>query len=238
MKKNLLAISLLTILSSSLAWAVEPVANIQVTGAVKPPTCTINGGDNDILFDYGRISPSMIPQSNNYQLPVRTATITVLCDANTYLTFTPTDSYTISTADKTILDEVFGVVDASDTTKEVGFVGYSLSNLTVDDKPAFAGRYGANTAVSPSTWWGDSLIRNAVIGWTSELQTHVSSPSQLKLISGKKFDAKISTGTHQTAGGVPATAILSRDKLTANGIELNEGVDFIGQVTLAFSFGV
>ena len=37
------------------------VADLKINGDIKPPTCTINAGDNNIIIDYGVISPSLIP---------------------------------------------------------------------------------------------------------------------------------------------------------------------------------
>lgn len=146
MKKQLFGLTLLSALVSSSALATGSVANLQVKGDIKPPTCIVNAGDNDILFDYGRISPSVIPQSTNYQLPIRTTTLEVVCDAQTFLTFTSTDNYTINSVETSIQDEVFGLVDASDTTKEVGRVGYVIKDLSVDNEPAYLGRSGTKTA--------------------------------------------------------------------------------------------
>lgn len=236
MKKQLFSLTLLSALISWSALAAGPVANIQVTGDIKPPTCTVNAGDNDILFDYGRISPSLIPQSTNYQLPIIASTLEVVCDAQTFLTFIPTDNYTINSVETSIQDEVFGLVDASDTTKEVGRVGYVIKDLYVDNEPAYLGRSGTRT--STAAWWSDSLIRNAIIGWTSLEQKNVADPSELQLVAGKKFTATLSTGNHTTAGGVHATAILSKDSLIEQNIDITNGLDYLGQVILTFNFGI
>ena len=67
MKKNFLYFTLLAAISTS-ALAVTPSAQLQINGDIKPPTCTINSANNtEVVFDYGRISPSLIPQSSNYQ---------------------------------------------------------------------------------------------------------------------------------------------------------------------------
>ncbi|WP_421649299.1 hypothetical protein [Moellerella wisconsensis] len=71
-------------------------SKIKVTGDIKPPTCTVNGStQNNLVFDLGKISPSLIPQSTIYKYDIKTAqgTITVACDANTYLTFKAIDTY-------------------------------------------------------------------------------------------------------------------------------------------------
>ncbi len=55
-----------------------PIGNLKVAGDIKPPTCTVNGAtQSDVIFDYGRISPSLIPVSSVYQYPANLATNTV-----------------------------------------------------------------------------------------------------------------------------------------------------------------
>lgn len=96
MKTKLASLSLLVAIISTNAFAAPPVANIQVTGAIKPPTCTVNGAEqNNVIFDFGKISPTIIPQTKNYEYQAATVkkNITITCDAETYLTFKTTDTY-------------------------------------------------------------------------------------------------------------------------------------------------
>ena len=71
MKKLLLSLTMLAIISTPVL-AKSPVANLKINGDIKPPTCTINGAtQSDVIFDYGVISPTLIPQSKIYSiLPV------------------------------------------------------------------------------------------------------------------------------------------------------------------------
>ncbi|HIE6172277.1 TPA: fimbrial protein, partial [Proteus mirabilis] len=63
MKKLLLSLTMLVIISTPVL-AKSPVANLKINGDIKPPTCTINGAtQSDVIFDYGVISPTLIPQS-------------------------------------------------------------------------------------------------------------------------------------------------------------------------------
>ncbi|HGN1887798.1 TPA: fimbrial protein, partial [Proteus mirabilis] len=63
MKKVLLSLTMLAIISTPVL-AKSPVANLKINGDIKPPTCTINGAtQSDVIFDYGVISPTLIPQS-------------------------------------------------------------------------------------------------------------------------------------------------------------------------------
>ncbi len=95
MKKILLSLAMLSIISTPVL-AKTPAANLKINGDIKPPTCTVHGAtQSDVIFDYGVISPTLIPQSKNYEYPLATGknTVTVECDAKTYLTFVASDTY-------------------------------------------------------------------------------------------------------------------------------------------------
>nr|MBO8919322.1 type 1 fimbrial protein [Proteus mirabilis] len=65
--------------------AKTPVANLKINGDIKPPTCTINGGNVDLVYNLGNISPSVIPNDMTYnQLPSISNTLTVTCDSSTF----------------------------------------------------------------------------------------------------------------------------------------------------------
>ena len=96
MKKVLLSLAMLSIISAPVL-AKTPAANLKINGDIKPPTCTVHGAtQSDVIFDYGVISPTLIPQSKNYEYPLATGknTVTVECDAKTYLTFVASDTWT------------------------------------------------------------------------------------------------------------------------------------------------
>ncbi|MBG3115479.1 type 1 fimbrial protein [Proteus mirabilis] len=91
MKKVLLSLAMLSVISTPVL-AKTPVANLKINGDIKPPTCTINGGNVDLVYNLGNISPSVIPNDMTYnQLPSISNTLTVTCDTSTFLTFRATD---------------------------------------------------------------------------------------------------------------------------------------------------
>lgn len=92
MKKKFLYLAILTIVSSS-SFAAIPSAKLQINGDIKPPTCAINGGNQEILFDYGNISPSIIPENAKYALGSQRRDIKIICDVDTFLTFTVSDLF-------------------------------------------------------------------------------------------------------------------------------------------------
>lgn len=242
MKKQLISLSLLATCISINAFAAGPTANIQVTGDIKPPTCTVNGGDNDLLYNLGNISPSVIPQDSTYNgLPSLTNNLTVTCDAETFLTFKATDNYPnefIQTPgmNSNYQAHTFNLVDDTDTTKTVGGVGFAWDNVTVDGETAYLSR--ANDGdYDNGTWAGANwMIKGATTGWTGEQQKYVA-PSALSLLSGKNFTAtfKNSTGVNY---GVARTYLHSKNMLTDDGVDIADGVDYLGQIVLTFNFGV
>ena len=83
MKKVLLSLTMLAIISTPVL-AKSPVANLKINGDIKPPTCTINGvTQSDVIFDLGKISPSLIPKSSNYIYPHNTTSTNVTIECAT-----------------------------------------------------------------------------------------------------------------------------------------------------------
>ncbi|EMI5493088.1 fimbrial protein [Providencia stuartii] len=234
MKKIALGLSLLGALVSNAALS-TPTANIKVIGDIKPPTCNVNGGDNDLVFDLGKISPSLIPKTGLYALPEISKPLNVSCDAATYLTFTMSDTYPITDFINQLSsqrkDITYGLVDAA-TGKEVGGISFTIKDITVDGQPSFM------SATQGSSWTvasASNLSKNRVAGWTKTAQnSSVTSPSNLNLISGKQFGATI----HTFAGEWSYSFIKGTDSLDAEGIDISNGLDFVGQAIMTFNFGV
>lgn len=231
-KKSLLVLAFASLSTAALS---APTANIQVTGDIKPPTCTVNGAtQSDVIFDLGKISPSLIPQSQNYKYPTDATanSITVECDANTYLTFNAIDVYgdiplDVGTTSKK--DGIFHLVDNDNTTTSVGGILFIWSRSTVDGNPAYISR--ANDV--PLSFTGDStvLAKRVTNGWTATQQTSVDK-NELDLIAGKVFSTTLRQGVSSSA------FILSRDALSEKEIDITNGLDFMGEVVLTFNFGV
>lgn len=236
MKKNFLYLALLTIVSSS-SFAAIPSAKLQINGDITPPTCTINGGNQEILFNYGNISPSIIPENTNYALGSQYADIKISCDVDTFLTFTISDLFTSNKA-STWKEGIFGLVNAKDNQQEVGGYLIRFRNVEIDGKESFLGRVGG------SSWQSFIIVKDAITGWTSEAQA-VTNKNNLKLASGKVFSATLETGGAGGTGGTGGTEsnpdygyILSKQELAKENIDISEGLDYIGEATITFSIGV
>ncbi|EGT3593045.1 DUF1120 domain-containing protein, partial [Proteus sp. G4445] len=212
--------------------AKSPVANLKINGDIKPPTCTVNGAtQRDVIFDYGVISPTLIPQSTVYSysdIGVQN-TVTIECDAKTYLTFTASDTYADTELSVNNTSGWFHLVDKANPETAVGAAFFAWDNVTVDSKPAYISR--ANDVSITGTSYNNALYKGPTNGWTSEKQTSVDK-NALALISGEIFQASFRQGMTMS------TFILSRDELSKKGIDLSNGLDFMGEAVLTFNFGV
>ncbi len=231
MKKLLLSLTMLAIISTPVL-AKSPVANLKINGDIKPPTCTINRAtQSDVIFDYGVISPTLIPQSTVYSysdIGVQN-TVTIECDAKTYLTFTASDTYADTELSVNNTSGWFHLVDKANPETAVGAAFFAWDNVTVDSKPAYISR--ANDVSITGTSYNNALYKGPTNGWTSEKQTSVDK-NALALISGEIFQASFRQGMTMS------TFILSRDELSKKGIDLSNGLDFMGEAVLTFNFGV
>ncbi|AUU36069.1 DUF1120 domain-containing protein [Proteus mirabilis] len=234
MKKLLLSLTMLAIISTPVL-AKSPVANLKINGDIKPPTCTVNGAtQRDVIFDYGVISPTLIPQSTVYSysdIGVQN-TVTIECDAKTYLTFTASDTYADTELSVNNTSGWFHLVDKANPETAVGAASFLWEDVTVDSKPAYISR--ANDVTITETNYYNVLYKGATNGWTSEQQISVDK-NALTLISGKIFQSNFRQGTESSSN---QTFILSRNELSKKGIDLSNGLDFMGEAVLTFNFGV
>lgn len=236
MKQSISILSLASLLVSGAALS-APVANLKIAGDIKPPTCTVNGAtQSDVIFDYGRISPSLIPISSVYRYPASVATnkITIECDAKTYLTFVGTDTYknTELNVSENMGTAWFHLVDNVNTNKALGAAYFVWDNVRVDGNEAYISR--ANDIAITGTSYNNVLYDGPTNGWTSEQQTGVDKKA-LKLVAGKIFETSFRQGNASSSN---QTFILSRNQLTQRDIDITNGVDFMGEAILTFSFGI
>ncbi|TFT02995.1 fimbrial protein, partial [Proteus mirabilis] len=187
---------------------------------------------SDVIFDLGKISPSLIPKSSNYIYPHNTTStnVTIECDANTYLTFKATDTYVNSQLDldqtsKTKASGIFHLVNKDQVDTSVGGILFVWYNVTVDGKPAFISR--ANDATVGFSDNKTVIVKEVTNGWTTKQQENVDKNS-LDLMPGQIFSTSISAGKASSA------FILSKDSLNKKGIDISNGLDFIGEAVLTF----
>ncbi|MDD9341580.1 MAG: fimbrial protein [Providencia heimbachae] len=204
-------------------------ANINVLGEIKPPTCLINGASqSDIIFSLPTISPKFLLKSSSYDLSKLEKVkkeITVICDAETYLTFKTSDAYASTGSSMSQYPYYFSLVSSKETEKSIGSILFSYTDIKVDSNKAYI------SAVLPS---GNTnvmvLYKNALTGWSKSENDLASNAELFKVLkSGKVFAFSINN---------EATYIDSIDRLTASGIDLASEVNYQGEVVLTFNFGV
>lgn len=230
-----LAASITSVFSAQVLSA--PVANLKISGDIKPPSCTVNGGNNDILFNFGAISPGVIPESSPYKLPSITSDISVVCDAMTYLSFKPEDSYDLNASPSSTWTDLrnattFAIVNASNINETIGGIVYEMTVPMVDEVSVAFSR--GNDGVDPTALWGGSgrLLKGATMGWTKTSRDGVS-PSEMDFVYGKVFTATIKNNNDSNN-----SYILPKSKLTSQNIDLSQEVNYSGETVLAFSFGL
>src|SRR5699024_4444959 len=124
------------------------------------------------------------------------------------------------------------LVDKKNPETAVGAAFFVWDNVTVDSKPAYISR--ANDVAITGDNFNNVLYKGPTNGWTSEKQSDVNKNS-LKLISGEIFQSNFRQGIESSSN---QTFILSRDELSKKGIDLSDGLDFMGEAVLTFNFGV
>ncbi|ELZ5939954.1 type 1 fimbrial protein [Providencia stuartii] len=105
-------------------------ANLKIMGTVKPPTCSINNGDeSDIEYKF-TVSPQMFPTTGNLRLTPETKRIEIVCDATTILNFMATDNRSDSVLLKGSAN-LFGLGKyGADDSKNIGYYSIKMKNAT------------------------------------------------------------------------------------------------------------
>jgi type 1 fimbria pilin len=238
MNKQSIGMAIAVLVSASVTAA--PVANLKISGDIKPPTCMVNGNEQaDLIYNLGAVSPSVIPQSAGYNgLPRVSNTLTVSCDAATYLTFKATDTYPNDFILGPGMNEKyksisFNLVDANSPDKTVGGVQYRWESVQADGDEVYISR--ANDG--GDSWPMDTkLVKGVTNGWTKTQQKYVD-PAELELVSARNFSATFFNAVN-TTDGWKNTYLLPKDELAKQGVDLSNGIDYISNVILTFNFGV
>lgn len=231
MKKQVLGLTLLAACMSTNALAAAPVANIQVNGNIKPPTCTVNGIEqSEVIFDHGRTSLGLIPQDTAYRFSVGTSKneVTIQCDTQTYLSFTSSTPYPYTGSVNNPYKSIIALVDAADTSKIIGHYGFLVAKSTIFvDGNVAALSSTKNNSTSSNTYLS---LDGSIMGWTKTKLVN-SSTDSWDWIPGQEFKMTIENSSTYTQ-------INSKKDLDAAGVDTTDGFDFIGEQVLTFNFGV
>ena len=195
--------------------AVDP-SDLKVTGTIKTPVCTVNAGDNNGTYDYGKISTTLIkPGTTHTPLTKQTQTWTVDCNADTYITYTPIDNEHDSVSNPGTSSFGLGYINE---TGKIGYYSVKMSGGKVDgvDVQMMFADKGATYGTSQAT---STLNLGTIFSWTSDNGTR-SYPK-----AGKLFVMDV------------AVEPFLAGSTTMNG-SVKESVPLHGSVTLNYAFGI
>ncbi|EPL6456545.1 fimbrial protein [Providencia rettgeri] len=215
MKKKLISSIIATsfIALFSIPTLSAPVANLKISGDIKPPSCTINGLDNpDIVFEFN-IPASSLSSGEDLKLNGKTQAITVFCDASTYLSLRPVDNRAGTELTEGIYN--FGLGTHGDNNIKIGYYDIILNNGFYRQSPgseriSASFRKNLNSLTYPSF----KLDKTAAASWAD-------ASTNSGLAAGQEFTAGITVSP------------------TINGSLKNEdSVLLDGNAVLEFSFGL
>ena len=214
MKKSLLLLSTLSVLSVSVHADSVPTAELKVVGALDVPTCTVTSADNGIYF-VGKQAVQLIKPKASTQLASMNKTWTVTCSAATYLSFTPIDNRIKSKSDMHVDSFGLGFVNG---TGKIGYFKALMLNASVDGAPAYTWSKTTNPS-SPAV----GLWHNTEYSWVTT--TILPGQAQRTKILGRVFSADITV-----------TPFLA-SAADMNGA-ITDATPIDGSVTLAFQYGI
>ncbi|AKF38441.1 DUF1120 domain-containing protein [Yersinia enterocolitica] len=212
MKKQLAGITVLPflIVSIATAYAVAPVAELKVKGALTVPSCTVNAPDNGI-YDFGKISSTKISSSVFVNLAAMTKNWVITCDATTYLTVKPIDNRAASVYPPSTSTYGLGMVNGSG---KIGGYTINMQNAVVDGNSSklFSSSTGLFSAVTETALYN----HGPSVGWASADNTQAA---------GKVFSTDIKVA--------PILA-----STTAMNGPITEDTELNGSVTLNFAYAI
>jgi len=121
-------LTLKLIVWSVMVLSAPPIANLNVSGSIIPPTCTLNNQIEDIYTYRFDISPGIFPGNGNLTLRPQTQNIEVICDAVTYLTFIATDQ---RAGTELLTGSNFYGLGTYNTNTKIGYFAVRVDNVTV-----------------------------------------------------------------------------------------------------------
>ncbi|MHA7847529.1 DUF1120 domain-containing protein [Serratia sp. D1N4] len=212
MKKHVITATALStlLLTMANAHADAPTAELKVIGELTVPTCTVAGPD-DGIYDFGKLSATMIKPAATTALTPMTKTWTVTCDAETYLNFAPVDNRAASASAVATTNFGMGMVN---NTGKIGYYTAQMENATVDG-------VASSLFTSASATFTPAATANITTGQRSGWATATANTQK----SGKIFVADI------TVSPVLASSA------TMNG-PITDDTNIDGSMTLNFAYGI
>ncbi|AHG18586.1 beta-fimbriae major subunit [Chania multitudinisentens RB-25] len=212
MKKHVIAATTLStlLLAMANAQAATPTAELKVIGELTVPACTVAAAD-DGVYDFGRLSATMVKPAATTALTPMTKTWTITCDAETYLNFAPVDNRAASVS--TVATTNFGMGMVNGTGK-IGYYTAQMANATVD-----------GVASELFTSASSTFTPAATADITTGLRSGWATPTANTQKSGKVFVSDIIVS--------PVLA----SSATMNGA-ITDDTNLDGSMTLSFAYGI
>ncbi|MDV3467392.1 hypothetical protein RZA67_01395 [Stenotrophomonas sp. C3(2023)] len=212
------AVGALLLALAPCAWAALPQQSVDMTGTLRAPGCTVLA-DNQGLYDYGKINPSLIPVSgSNLTLSVKPAHWTVDCgQASTYIGIKVMDNRAQSSGGAGNANFGLGRIPGNDTSK-LGYYTVTLSNPKVDGVAAAVGKGAPGSA--------DVTGAASIVLDTGSVHTWVKTATNKQTpLAGKQFEVDMSVGA----------VLLNK---AAMGGDITSEVPLDGNITLSYTFGL
>ena len=235
MKNTIKYLGLLPLLAVSFSYA-DTNANLKVSGDIKPPTCMVNGEEQtNIIYDMGKLSVDVIPMSNRYIFPENSKiknTVTVTCDAETYLLFMATDLYESLNLPSTpvspdIAHKYFHINGGKPAA--LGGVSFLVKDAKVNNNSGYVRRL-YNSIHSTAGLGQYVLTKGEYYGWSKANGESISKNEFMRsLIPGKVFSANFEQ---------ESMFINSRNDLAKANIELNDEVNYNAEAIITFNFSI
>jgi len=211
------ALALALVGSSAGASAAIAPHDLEVTGTIRTPQCTVTP-ENSGIYDYGRINKANIPTTDHLKLSKLTQQWVVDCGAGTtYLGFQVVDNREASASmtgnDKFGLGEVPTVAGS-----KIGYYTVTLKDAFIDGRSAFVLK-AAPGAVSGTAAHSVSLDKTQSHSWATTAGNSRAPAAGSVFSMGLQVEGNIANATTM---GAPVT----------------DGIPLDGSMTLSYSFGL
>lgn len=211
------ALALVLVGSSAGASAAIDPHNLEVTGTIRTPLCTVTP-ENEGIYNYGKINKANIPTSGHLKLSQLTQQWVVDCGTGTtYLGFQVVDNRAASAStvgnDKFGLGEVPGVAGS-----KIGHYTVTLRDAFLDGSTAYVLK-AAPGAASGSAAASLGLDKTQSHSWATASGASATPAAASNFSMGLQVEGNIANATTM---GAPVT----------------DGIPLDGSLTLSYSFGL
>lgn len=211
MKKNVISAGIIAVIMNMGSAMASMSPELKVQGQMAVPSCQLslqNGG----VFDFGKISNSLISTNSATALTTKVSQVMVDCEAETFLSFTVVDNREGTASNSSTTNFGLGAVNGDG---KLGY--YRLTALAANVDGSSSQLYSATKgSTSFPAAQGANVDKNKIIGWA--LADNIQR-------SGKKFSTLLS---------VEPFLASSKDM----GGPITDNVKLDGSATLNFAYGL